>query len=333
MTEESEKLRQVSIGLKPVQLDQKELENLEKIPQRVQTLDIYGVKINICTSLPLFREELFDSYERFFSDLSLTPDSVVHFYVAEEIAPLTQNWSTDDITNVLECAHNSLRVYIIPKTEELGNFFLSVMQVALFRILLDCQLFCAHASAASVGSAGVLFSGESSSGKTTLVMALLAEGCKYFSDDMVLINTDTMMLLPLCSRLKPRGETISMFPQIDSVDARVYMEAADQKRKVLSVEHSLPHLLSDPCPLTHIFFPTFAPEGETVLQPMSSSDAVLKFLRSWKLYSTEPKRVLPLVSKVVKTCKVYRLEYREAKEAARKILEVIRGGTDVSEPL
>lgn len=330
MKGESENLRQVEIGLRPVQLDQKELETLGKIPQSVQTLDIYGVKINVCTSLPVFSEELSANYGKFFSDFSSTPHSVVHFFVTEEIAPLIQNRGLDITTHVLEYAHNSLRVYIIPATEELGNFFLSVMQVALFRILLDYQLFCAHASAASVGPAGIMFSGESNSGKTTLVMALLAEGCKYFSDDMVLIDTNKMLLLPLCSRLKPRGETISMFPQIDSEDARVYMETEDQQRKVLSVEQSFPHLLSDPCLLTHIFFPRFNPEEDTVLRPMSSSDAVLKFLKSWKLYSTEPRRVLPLVSRVVKTCNVYSLEYREAKEAAKKILEVVRGGTDVS---
>ncbi len=332
MTEGEENLRQVNIRLHPVQVGREEVEELDHLSQSTQTLDIYGVKINVCTSLPPFSEELSSNYTRFFSHLSPHPDATVHFFMGGEDVPLVRSLRAKNTTDVLELAAGARRAYVIPATEELGNFFLSVMQVALFRILLDYHLFCAHASAASAGTDGILISGESNTGKTTLVMALLAEGCKYFSDDMVLINTDTMMLLPLCSRLKPRGETISMFPQINLEEARSYMETENQERRVLSVEHSSPHLLGDPCPLTHIFFPTFNPERETAFRLLSSSDAVLNFLKSWKLYSTEPRRVFPLVNKVVRACKAYSMVYRDAREASRKMIQIVSGVSDGQSP-
>jgi hypothetical protein len=331
MEEESEeKVRQLNVGLKPIHIDPNQAEPLQTLPQRLYTLNIYGVKINVCTDSSLCCEELSTTYQQFITEDSQNPDAVIKVLIAPDDTPLIKKVVSEEVRDVLEGAHDRFRLYIIPESNEPGNFFLSVMQVALFRTLLDHNLFCAHASAASVGTTGVLFSGESNSGKTTLVMALLAEGCKYFSDDMVLINTDTMMLLPLCSRLKPRGKTISMFPQIDSEESKTYRETETQMRKILSVGRSFPHLLSDPCPLNYIFFPTFSPEGETILHPVSPSNAVIQFLKSWKLYKTEPTHVLPMVSQIIRKCRTYSLEYRDAREAVTKIFEIIYGADDVS---
>ncbi len=327
---EADRMKKLNIGLRTIHIDLQTREKLQDLNQRVHTLNIYGVRINVCTSSILCSEELSSNYELLITDASQNPDAVVQVLTAPEDLPIIHQLGYKEVKDVLEYANNHLRLYIIPESTEPGNFFLSVMQVALFRILLDYHLFCAHASAASVRSQGVMFSGESNSGKTTLVMALLAEGHKYFSDDFVLINTDTMMLLPLCSRLKPRAETISMFPEIDSEDAKTYMETETQVRKIFSVGRGFPHLLSDPCGLTHIFFPTFNPEGETVLRPMPRSDGVMTFLKSWMLYKTEPTRVLPLISKIVRACKTYSLEYRDAREAVKEILDIIPGADNVS---
>lgn len=320
----------LNIGLKTAHIDPRDREKIQNLNQKIHTLDICGVKINVCTNSTLCSEELSRNYEKLITSASQNPDAVVQILMIPEDLPVTRQLGYESVQDVLEYAHNHLRLYIIPESKEPGNFFLSVMQVALFRILLDYHLFCAHASAASIEGHGIMFSGESNSGKTTLVMALLSEGHKYFSDDFVLINMDSMMLLPLCSRLKPRGKTISMFPELDSRDARTYMETKDQMRKILSVGRSFPHLLSDPCPLSHLFFPAFNPEGETVLHPVSRSDGVITFLKSWSLYKTEPTRVLPLISKIVRTCKTYSLEYGDAREAIREILHVVPGVDSVS---
>lgn len=328
-TEETE-MRQLNVGLKSLHLDPQQLETLQSTPQRVHTLNIYGVKINVCTNLAIFHEELSANYQQFLTESSRDVDATVRVFTLPEDSSLIQRLTQKKIRDVLEYSHDALRLYLIPESTERGNFFLSVMQVAFFRILLNHHLFCAHASAASAGTTGVMFSGESNSGKTTLVMALLAEGCKYFSDDMVLINTDTMTLLPLCSRLKPRGKTLSMFPQIDSEDAKTYRETEKQMRKILSIERSFPHLLSDPCQLKYVFFPTFNSKTETRLCSVSPSDAVIRFLKSWKLYRTDPTRVLPVVSKIARACNTYSMEYRDARDAAKDILEIIHGAADVS---
>ena len=321
-------LQQLNIGLTSLQLDNDKIKKIEDISHNVHTLNIYGITINISTNSLLCSEELSSNYSTFLTTLSRDPDAIVHFLMPPEDISLIETLKIKNSRDVLECANNPLWVYILPASNEPGNFFLSVLQVALFRILLRHDLFCTHASGASAGNAGILFSGESNSGKTTLVMALLTEGCKYFSDDMVLINPNTMMLLPLCSRLKPREETIFMFPEMDSEVAVTYMETEHQKRKILSVEQSFPHLWSSPCPLKYIFFPRFIPDEETVLTSVSKSDAVIQFLKTWPLYKTEPTRVIPVVSKIVKECETYSLKYGNAREAVKDVLEIIQGVHD-----
>lgn len=60
-----------------------------------------------------------------------------------------------------------------------------------------------HASALSYNNTGVIFPASSGSGKTTISLALIAQGFQYFSDEVAIIDTEDFTLRPL-----PRGLAI-----------------------------------------------------------------------------------------------------------------------------
>lgn len=60
-----------------------------------------------------------------------------------------------------------------------------------------------HASALAFGNTGVIFPASSGSGKTTIALALIAQGFQYHSDEVAIIDTKDLTLRPL-----PRGLAI-----------------------------------------------------------------------------------------------------------------------------
>ncbi|MDA8585620.1 serine kinase [Rhodobacteraceae bacterium] len=64
-----------------------------------------------------------------------------------------------------------------------------------------------HASAVAVGTAGVLITGKSGAGKSSLALALIALGAELVSDDQVLLTRkDSGLLMSAPSTLKNRIE-------------------------------------------------------------------------------------------------------------------------------
>ncbi|HJW87803.1 MAG TPA: hypothetical protein VJ440_14310 [Candidatus Brocadiaceae bacterium] len=60
-----------------------------------------------------------------------------------------------------------------------------------------------HASALAFGNTGVIFPASSGSGKTTIALALIAQGFQYLSDEVAMIDAEDFTLRPL-----PRGLAI-----------------------------------------------------------------------------------------------------------------------------
>lgn len=60
-----------------------------------------------------------------------------------------------------------------------------------------------HASALAFGNTGVIFPASSGSGKTTIALALIAQGFQYLSDEVAMIDAEYLTLQPL-----PRGLAI-----------------------------------------------------------------------------------------------------------------------------
>ena len=93
-----------------------------------------------------------------------------------------------------------------------------------------------HAAVIEMGGITVMFPGEAGSGKTTLVAALLSCGCRFYSDELAVINVDNLQVspLPLPMSIKPGSvkPLEGYYPGL--FDRQIYLRSDGKKVRYIS---------------------------------------------------------------------------------------------------
>lgn len=91
----------------------------------------------------------------------------------------------------------------------LSNFPIQTISNFLFQdVRYLPTLFPLHGGAIAVADHVQIFLASTGTGKTTLTAFLVNKGCPYLNDDYVLIEMDTLSVIPNCSPLHLRPESI-----------------------------------------------------------------------------------------------------------------------------
>jgi hypothetical protein len=165
------------------------------------------------------------------------------------------------------------------KTKHLGQVFSyliwTITNMALDSLKQDYLLF--HGGAVALGDRGVILPAASRSGKTTLTAGLVAHGFQYYSDDVVVLESDTLRLVPfaksMCIKPGSRHVLAPLYPELLESVPRVrfdrecvwYLPPPAEARAKGSV------------PVNYIVLPRYARGEETVLKPIERSEAVRRF--------------------------------------------------------
>jgi hypothetical protein len=153
----------------------------------------------------------------------------------------------------------------------------SVRQLATGRYPYFLQI---HAGVLCDGEKCLLLPGASGSGKTTLTAALARSGFQYLSDEIALLEEDTMHVSPL---------PISLTVKQDGVDvlAPFYPELPDLPSHKREDHHIVRYLapVSTPVslplktyPIGWIIFPRFSPHAATLLRPLNKAEALHRLM-------------------------------------------------------
>lgn len=107
-------------------------------------------------------------------------------------------------------------------SESRWDIFFSILLFgynSLMGLLYRGGLFSVHASCASVGGKGILFTGQSGSGKSTAACAMLRRGHALVSDDRVLLSRQgSYMALNISDVFKIREDALlRFFPSLSSI--------------------------------------------------------------------------------------------------------------------
>ncbi|MEJ2114738.1 MAG: hypothetical protein P8X88_01480, partial [Gammaproteobacteria bacterium] len=135
-----------------------------------------------------------------------------------------------------------------------------------------------HAAAIYENEGVVLLSAGSGSGKSTLTAALMCSGKQLFSDDLgVLTHDQKIRPTPGCIGLKKGSwDVIEQYcPSILKIAAH---HRQDEKIVKYLPPFSLPtpSQLADGEPVKAVVFPSYSPEHESKLIPISTADALVK---------------------------------------------------------
>jgi hypothetical protein len=126
----------------------------------------------------------------------------------------------------------------------------------------------------------VLFPGAAGSGKTTLTAALLRSGGKYFSDEVALLEEDTLHVRPVPLALTIKAGSVEplrrLYPHLESLTQ--HLREDRQGVRYLSPP---PEALFDDGqahPIRSVIFPRYDPTVESALVPLARPNGLARLL-------------------------------------------------------
>ena len=154
-----------------------------------------------------------------------------------------------------------------------------------------------HAGAVACGERVVVLPGSAGSGKTTLTAALLSEGFRFLSDDLLLMGEDLKIEgVPFALGIKDSGVAplLPYYPELPSLT--LHHRRDGKKLRYLSAP-IMPRV-SRQSPLrlaaAWVIFPKYRPDCTTALKPLPKSQALRRLMESSTL-------ALPLTRKQIET--------------------------------
>jgi len=151
-----------------------------------------------------------------------------------------------------------------------------IVKGALWQSAINAHdfLFYIHSGVVGTGASCVLLPAASGGGKSSLTTALVHRGCRYFSDEVALIEATTFhvspMPLAICIKstgwdlMAPYCPGISLLPVHVRIDRKVLRYIPPPADAVEQV----------PMPVAHIIFPRYEQNAPTRLERVNRSEAL-----------------------------------------------------------
>ena len=138
-----------------------------------------------------------------------------------------------------------------------------------------------HAGVVSSGDRCILLPGASGSGKTTLTAGLVGAGFTYLSDEVALLEEETLDLrpFPLAIGVK-RGAVAAVaerWPQVGELQAHARIDGEYVRYLALPSEHCAPP--DSTCTAGWLIFPRYGAELSTALRPITRPQALRRLMQ------------------------------------------------------
>ncbi len=204
------------------------------------------------------------------------------------------------------------------------------------RRLAEDGFYAIHAAALEFGGRGVIVSGRSGAGKTTLALALLTRGFRLLSDEFALCAPDGHSILPYRRSAHVRPATIELIPQL------AFLEAVPRHQLGGGSEWSLPPetldavfpgCLGGPASVTNVLLlEAGSHEGTSVLEPLAASLAAVELVRATPAAADEFTSVLARMSQLTDQARCALLRPGTLESALDAVVNWVEGARTSSRP-
>jgi len=200
-----------------------------------------------------------------------------------------------------------------------------LFNLCLFELLKRQGLYNIHAAGLSSNGQGLLFTGTTGSGKSTLTLALLRAGFEWLGDDTLYLSQEGARVRALAfpDEIDVTDQTIGFFPELADLPPG---RKTHRNKQPLAAERIYPTGWVESCSPRVLIFPTVANTPTSVLQPFDPEQALFELASN--IMFTEPhasQSHLDALAALVRQCDCYRLEtgrdFDTLPERLRELLE------------
>lgn len=184
-----------------------------------------------------------------------------------------------------------------------------LVTVSLIEVLKRRGLYNVHAAGLSVNGRGLLLSGNSGAGKTTLAVALVRAGFDFLSDDTLFLTTGRgdLRVLSFPDQSDVADETVSMFPELrDAANPAGFRVGPKSQIRVEDV-YGVNTVWE--CRPAVVVFPRIGHAARSVLTPVDRDEALLELLPNMFLTQAASSQAhLDALTRLAREARCYRLE-------------------------
>jgi len=241
--------------------------------------------------------------------------------------PIFQNEFVEQRRVFLNVGLRTIRTIINPQRNTIESFIATpgdvnkdlLFDLIFFQplkfILKFHGLYLLHASCVSKDGKGVLFSGKSESGKSTLALSLVRDGFDYLADDDCLLSQKGRLLkvLSFPARPKIKDSLIRYFPEIKP---KFLSSINPKQKKIVYLEKIYPRSYQENTIPKLLIFPNFIRGSKLKLKAISKKRAFLKLLQEdfvvfKKRYKNISKYHFETLFNLSRQIKAFELFYRD----------------------
>lgn len=175
-----------------------------------------------------------------------------------------------------------------------------------------------HAGVVEWRGRALVLPGLSRAGKSTLTLALLLEGARYLSDELLAYD-GAGRAQPVPRALKIRDECVAYFPELA---ARFVGQG---EGRFLPFAALPADVLATPVPIGAVCVPRWSPEGPDRPTPLTRGEALLALTSSSLNFGTHRERSLEWLADLVSEATTLALAWRDPRVAARALLAELGG--------
>lgn len=175
-----------------------------------------------------------------------------------------------------------------------------------------------HAAVIEKDGTTVIFPGEAGSGKTTLAAALLANGCRFFSDELAVINLNDLYVspLPLPMSIKP-GSVKPLESYYQGLrDRPIHLRTDGKKVRYLSPAlQNLPETVESSLPVDFLIFPRYIEGAKNRLVKVDKTESLQRLTRTGSSNRVFTSRDVEIMITLIERRPCYEIIYSELPEA------------------
>ncbi len=182
-----------------------------------------------------------------------------------------------------------------------------------------------HGGGFRSGNAAVLLPGGHGAGKTSLTLEALYRGYQVYSDEILVVDPERILLRPYprCFVVKEPG--MLLFPHLQGL----YRTRGPQKagRSVMvwyvNPREVRPDYLAPPAPCRWLIFPRFRAGAPTLVTPVSELEVVGKLLSCVFTFFLNTHATLTGVAALARRCRAYAIEFGDLRQGFDAIEDLL----------